>query len=113
VVQPEHLPHRRPGPGPYAALGEVAARGRGGRPVTHLCIGAHRGVPDDHVEEDGRRDEGYAGHAHVEAYALLFQEADDAVRGGEPERASAGQEKCVRPTHGADGRETVRLARAR
>ena len=109
---PSTFPTVAPGPGPDAALGEVAARGRGGRPVAHRRVGTHRGVPDDDVEEDGRRDQGYAGHAHVEADALLFQEANDAFRRGEPERASAGKQQGVCGTDGTDGPESVRLARA-
>ena len=44
---------------------------------------------------------------------LLFEEADDAVHGGEPEGATAGQEQGVRGTDGADRSEAVGLARTR
>src|SRR5215207_2094692 len=97
----------------HAPLGEVAARGRRSRLVAHRRVGTYQRIPDNDIEEYGCRDQGYAGHAHVEAHALLFEEADDAVDGGEPEGAASGQEQGVRGTDGADRSQAVGLARTR
>jgi hypothetical protein len=92
-------------------LREGPTRGGGGGPVAHRGVGTDGGVADEHVEEDGGRDQGYPGHANVETDIPLLKEADHTVGGGQPEGAAAGQEQGVRGAHGAHGPQSVRLSR--
>ena len=63
------------------------------------------------VEENGRRDEGYVCHTDVETDALLFEEADDSVCGGEPKGAATRQEQGVRWTDRPHRSQAVGLPR--
>ena len=98
---PSTLPTVAPVPAPTLPWAKSPLVARRPRLVAHRRVGARRGVSDDEVEEDGRGDQRDAGDADVEADALLFQEADDAVGGGEAEGAAAGQEQGVGAPDGA------------
>ena len=109
--KPRTLPTVAPVPPPTLPCAKAVAAER--RFVAHVRFGPGVGGTHGEIEDHSGRDQGYADGAHIEADALLFEEADDAVYGGEPEGATAGQEQGVRGSDGAYRSEAVGLARTR
>ena len=110
----------RPGPGADASAEKLPAAGAGGRAVTEIGVGAHGGVADGQVVDDGAGDYRHdrpglrrAGFAQVDALAVFLEPAHHAVGGGEAVGTAAREQDGVHPLHRVRRVQQVGLAGAR
>ncbi len=79
-------------------------------PVSHVGIGADRGVADFKVVQTGGTYQRHAGESGIEALPVFFQITHDSVCCAQPEGAAAGKKHGIDAFAGSDGREQFRFA---